>query len=216
MPWYDLSHPFYEGMNCLSFLPPPRIRTVKDVERDPLNVMEYTFVTHLGTHVDAPRHFVRGGETVDQLALDRLTGPGAVVAVPRRAPEPITAADLEAAGRHVRPGDLLLIHTGWSEKFGTPDYDLHPYLAADAAEWILERRVKFVGVDLVTPDTPVALRPPGFNWPIHRRLLGAGVLIAENLCQLEPLAGRRAQVVAAPIKIAGGDGAPARILATPL
>jgi kynurenine formamidase len=70
-----------------------------------------------------------------------------------------------------------------------------------------------VGVDFYSADLPVPLRPPGFGWPVHHRLLGAGVLIAENLANVTSIAGRRLTVGAFPLKIRGGDGAPARIFA---
>lgn len=211
--WHDLSHPFFEGMNRAGIFPAPSIRTLKNVETDPLNVMEYTFVTHLGTHVDAPRHFVRGGQTIDQLPLDRFMGQGVVLDLRTSRPEGIGAEDLAKADPEVRRGDIVLIYTGWAERFGTPDYDLHPYLREDAARWILDRGAKLVGLDLTTPEAPPPLRPAGFNWPVHHLLLEAGVLVAENVASMVALVGRRVEVMAAPIVIRDGDGGPARILA---
>ena len=68
-------------------------------------------------------------------------------------------------------------------------------------------------LDIATPDMPEAVRPAAFDWPVHRLLLGAGVLIAEHLAHLELVAGRRFRALALPIPIVGSDGAPARIVA---
>lgn len=211
--WIDLAHPYTESMTHQPVTGPPCIRTVLQVGRDPFNLQEFTFVTHLGTHVDAPLHFLPGGRTIDQFPLEDLAGPGWVLPVEKGRGEPITARDLEATGAPVGPGQLVLIATGWSRHFSTPEYLSHPYLTEDAAGWLLERRVKLVGVDAFSVDLPVPLRPPDFDWPVHRRLLGREVLIAENLTGLEGLAGRPLTIGAFPLKIAGGDGAPARIFA---
>jgi kynurenine formamidase len=70
-----------------------------------------------------------------------------------------------------------------------------------------------VGVDFLSADLPVPRRPKGFDWPVHHLLLGNGILIAENLANLTAVAGRRLTIGAFPLKIKGGDGAPARIFA---
>jgi len=101
-------------------------------------------------------------------------------------------------------------------KFSTPEYHTHPYLSLEAARWLLDRRVKMVGVDFFSADLPVLRRPKGFDWPVHHLLLGNGVLIAENLANLTALQGRRLTIGAFLLKIKGGDGAPARIFAMEL
>lgn len=70
-----------------------------------------------------------------------------------------------------------------------------------------------VGVDCFSADLPMPLRPKGFGWPVHHLLLGHGILIAENLANLTSVAGRKLLIGAFPLKIKGGDGAPARIFA---
>ncbi|MGI9523465.1 MAG: cyclase family protein, partial [Hyphomicrobiaceae bacterium] len=82
----------------------------------------------------------------------------------------------------------------------------------DAAEWLLERNVKMIAVDTIDPELPSDLRPDGFDFPVHRKLLQQGVLIAEQLAKLNTLAGRRVEFLFAPLPIVGCDGAPARVL----
>ena len=77
----------------------------------------------------------------------------------------------------------------------------------------IERDPKMVGVDFFSADLPVPRRPKDFTWPVHHLLLGNGILIAENLANLTAVAGRRLTISAFPLKIKGGDGAPARIFA---
>ncbi len=213
MRWFDLAHPYHEAMTHIPAGGPPCIRTILDVERNAFNLQELRLVSHLGTHVDAPLHFIKGGRTIDTYALDDLAGEGSVLPISRGPNEQITVKDLEATGAKVERGQIVLLATGWDRKFSTPEYHTHPYLSLEAARWLLDRRVKMVGVDFFSADLPVFQRPKGFDWPVHHLLLGNGVLIAENLANLTALQGRRLTIGAFPLKIKGGDGAPARIFA---
>jgi kynurenine formamidase len=170
-------------------------------------------VVHIGTHVDAPRHFFLDGPAMEAIPLDRLMGPGVVVPVDKPAYGVIELADLERASPAIEPGDIVAIDTGWSNRWGTPDWDHHPYLSVDAARWLVDQRVKLLAVDTPTPDLPLDRRPPDFAWPVHHLLLGHGTLIAEQLTNLRPLAGGRLEFLFAPLPIAGSDGSPARVLA---
>lgn len=211
--WIDLSQYFSGDMPHAGSLPAPEFETLLCVEDDDINVQYYGAPTHVGTHVDAPRHFVPGGETIDDLPLDRFAGEGIVLDVSMDDPGEITADDLRSAGGDVREGDMVLLHTGWGEKYGDPDYDPHPWLSVGAANWLVERGVTLLGCDFITPDIPVPRRPDGWmEFPVHRTLLGEGVLIAEHLA-LGAVAGERIDVQGFPIKIRGGDGAPARFVA---
>lgn len=211
--WIDLAHPYHEGMTHPPVAGPPCIETVLEVGRDPFNLQRFTFITHLGTHVDAPLHFIRGGRTIDTYELRELGGEGWVLPMDKGPNQPITLNDLETSGARVEPGQIVFLATGWDRHFSTADYHTHPYLSEEAARWLLDRRVKMVGVDCFSADMPVPLRPKDFGWPVHHLLLGHGVLIAENLANLRSVAGRKLTIGAFPLKIRGGDGAPARIFA---
>lgn len=213
MIWHDLAHDYHAAMTTQSMVGPPCIENVWTVGREPFNIQRLVLASHLGTHVDAPLHFIAGGRTIDTYSLRDLAGPAAILPVSAAPRQAISAAELERSGVCVERGDIVLIASGWDRHFSTPEYLDHPYLAADAAEWLLERGVRMVGVDFYSADLPVPLRPQGFTWPVHHRLLGAGVLIAENLANVTSVAGRRLTVGAFPLKIRGGDGAPARIFA---
>ena len=124
--------------------------------------------------------------------------------------------DLERMRPRLTPGDILAIDSGAAAKVGTPDYDRHPALSVAAAQWLVRQQVKLVAVDMPTPDIALDRRPDGFIWPVHRALLQDGVLIAEQVTNLESLAGARAEFMFCPLNIADCDGAPARVLARPI
>ena len=148
--------------------------------------------------------------------MPRLHGPGVVWRLDLEPDSLVEAAHFEAARPALRPGDIVALDTDWAARFGTEAYEHHPSLGPDAADWLVQQRVKLLAVDFATPDLPVRRRPPGFDWPVHHRLLGDGVLICEHLRGHAPLAGRRVEFMVNALNIAGSDGAPARVLARPV
>lgn len=210
----DLSRIIYDGMPKIPVLPDVHVRRFFDLGKGhPLNVTEIHLPCHAGTHVDAPVHVVPNGKSIEELPLDAFVGPGAVIPVEKGGGEEVTAADLEGSGVPVGRGDVLMLHTGWDAKFESDEYNMHPYLSVDAAEWIVERGVKLFGIDCITVDLPTPLRPKGFDFPVHRTLLGNDVLIAENVTNLGAITGRKNRIMALPLKVQGSDAAHARIVA---
>jgi len=210
----DLSQVIYDGMPKIPALPEVHVKKFFSLEKGhPLNVTEISLPCHAGTHIDAPLHIVANGKSIDELSPESFIGPGAVVSVKKRGGEEVTGRELEQSGVVVNPGDILLLHTGWDEKFESPDYNLHPYLSVDAAQWMVKKGVKMFGIDCITVDLPTPLRPKGFDFPVHRTLLGNGVLIAENMTNLGKIAGRKTRIIALPLKVKGSDAGHARIVA---
>ena len=187
----------------------------------------FSMEEHGGTHIDAPRHFAAGRWTVDEIPLDRLRGPAAVVDVSAQANEnadyQVTTQDLQAweqAHGQFPDGALVLLRTGYSTKWpdaatylGIADRgaaavaNLHfPGLHPDAARWLVEnRQVHAVGIDTASIDFGQST-----SFQSHRTLFAANVPAFENLTQLDRLPPAGATVFALPMKIAGGSGAPLR------
>lgn len=212
--WTDLSHTLVNDLPRIPAFPQPRFDRFLSLPEDPMNVTHIDMVCHVGTHVDAPCHFIPDGQSMDQIELDRLGGHGVVCRVDPECGPLINAGDLRDRDQIGR-GDIVILHTGCSRHFGTARYDDHPSLSLELAHWLVEREVKLVAVDTPTPDLPVARREAGFDWPVHQILLGAGVLISEHVTNLDALAGQRVEAVFAPIAIGGADGGPVRALARP-
>lgn len=151
--------------------------------------------THTGTHVDPPAHFVPGGLTVDGLPLELLVGPAVVIDAAGGAP--IDARLLEALG--VPPGTArLLLRTQAATGLVT----------LDGAEWLVDRGVRLVGVDTLS------IEPETDDYPVHRVLLGGGVIIVEGL-DLTAAPPGPYELLCLPLRVAGGDGAPARAVLRP-
>ncbi|MBI4526210.1 MAG: cyclase family protein [Deltaproteobacteria bacterium] len=214
MEMVDLSRVIYDGMPKIPILPEVRVQKFLSLEKGhPLNVTELSLPCHAGTHVDAPVHIVPNGKSIEELPLESFVGPGAVIAVKKGGGEEVTAKELEDSGVPVNRGDILMLYTGWDEKFESPDYNLHPYLSVDAAEWMVAKGVKLFGIDCITVDLPTPLRQKGFDFPVHKILLGNGVLIAENVANLGKIVGRKTRILALPLRVKGSDAAHARIMA---
>ena len=170
--------------------------------------------THTGTHIDAPRHFVRDGETIENIPLDPMVGPAAVLDF-HDAPDhhEVDLKQLQAAIGD-RPLERLLLRFDWDRHLRTNAYySNHPFLSEEACEWLVARGCRMIAMDTPMPDNPVNGRGTPKDSPNHVILLGAGVLIVEYLCNLRSLTQEVVELVVAPLKIHEGDGAPARVFA---
>lgn len=175
--------------------------------------------THTGCHVESARHVLEDGETIDQVALERVIGPAAVLDLtPVAERELIGAAALERAlAAHPdppRPGDVVLLRTDWATRaIGTPEYFRRsPALTPDAAERLVALRPRCVGCDFF--EEPAA-REPGWEpgeFVVHRTILAAGIPLVEGLVNLGALP-PRCEFFAPFYRLAGIEAAPARAFA---
>jgi arylformamidase len=214
--WTDLTHRLTEDLSRSPAFPKPVIRQILKMPEGNANITEIQMVVHHGTHVDAPRHFMIDGPAFDEIPLERLYGPAVVWRIEKGALAVITPEDLKLARPKVRPGDMVLLDTGWAGHVNTDRYEDHASLSPEAAQWLVDHKVKLLGVDFSTPDLTAHKRPEGFTWPVHQILLSAGVLVAEHLTNLRSLANHRVEAMFLALPIAGSDGAPARVLARPI
>ncbi len=177
-------------------------------------------VAHGFTHVDSPLHLVPGTVTINEVPLEQLCGPAAVVDLTHVGDrQPITAADLDRAGGHVQPGDIVLLRTDLGRRYSyeTPAFwDNAPYLTREAAEWFLPRRPKAVGYDF--PQDYV-IREMGKRaldveeYVAHQVFLRNNILNVEYLTNLDQITRPRVQVYILPLKLETAEGAPARAVA---
>ena len=210
----DLTHPLGVGAPAPAGAPAVELRRLTTHEEHILQDSWLGTPVHAGTHLDAPLHAQAGGEDIAGLDLGRLVGPAVAWRVDCDEPREIGVDELAAAEPQPRPGDRVVIATGWDRHYGDRErYAVHPHLAPDAAAWLLDAGVSLLGVDTPTPELAASRRGPEFDYPIHRALLAAGVLIVENLAGVDRVAGRRFTLHVLPIPIEHADGAPARVVA---
>lgn len=208
----DLTQELRIGAPHVPSQPPFAMKRLREVGKDQSTVTELSMTTHAGTHVDAPIHMIIGGRYLHDYSPAEFCGSGVCLPVTTAPEDPITVAQLRRAG-DVQPGDIVFIHTGWGARFAEEGYYRHPYISDQAAEWLVDCGARVVGIDALGPELPCHLRKQPFSFPVHKRLLGRGILIVENLAHLEQLPWRRFDVIIAPLRLDNVDGAPCRVLA---
>lgn len=216
MSFFDLSLPFdaqtLSGTSGRKIT--LRLQATQTVKDNGVGGLEITFGNHIGTHVDAPAHLVPGGKTIDQIAPERFYGTAVVLDLPRSDNGAVTASELQAAEPAVQEGDIVVISTGWGGRYGEAVYSSHhPYLTTDAADWLVQRGVRMLAMDVQSVDLPHSLRPSDFRYTSLRRLLENGIPVLHSVTGLAPLLGRRVLFYGMPVVFAGADGAPVRAFA---
>src|SRR5215510_13660410 len=201
--WIDLTVAIRHEMVHYPGDPAVELRQTKHLDwGDPATVSHLSLGVHTGTHVDAPVHFIGGAPGVDEFSIDAMIGPARVIEILDK--ETCTAEDL--AAYDIREGERLLLRTNNSTRCWNVDAFVEDYAHLDtsAAKMLAERRVRMVGIDYLSIGR-------GNEGPeVHRILLGAGVVIIEGLDLSQVDAGFY-DVICLPLKIIGGDGAPARV-----
>lgn len=194
-----------EGVDCLTDAPA-------------INSMNTVIVlnTHIGTHIDAPRHFYADGASVSDIALDRIVMREALVldVSHKAAGQGVTGDDLERTGVKPGPGQIAVIKTSWTDRaFGKPEFWSNTiHLEPSVGEWIERRDVSAVAMDCF-PEKPFWLMTltsaeRGAN---HKRWLKAGIPMIQMLTRLDCIA-PKFTLVALPLNLQGMDGAPARVI----
>ena len=211
----DLSHTVMDGLVTYKGLPAPVICDYLSREESRMlyepgtefQIAKIEMVANTGTYMDVPFHRFGNGHDLSEVALERVAElPGTVVRVPYARKLAVGVADLR--GFEIR-GRAVLIHTGWDEHWNTPlYYSGHPFLTADAAEYLRDGGARLVGIDSHNIDDT-----SGRSRPVHTTLLGAGILIVEHLCSLRLLPDDGFMFSAVPPKFKGVGTFPVRAMA---
>ncbi len=204
---YDISLPLSQNLPVWPGDPALDIHLLESMEAGAhANVSGMSTGVHIGTHVDAPHHFLNDGRTVEQLALNALVGPCYVAQLP----DDIDGIDAEVLeGIPVPPGvERVLFGTRNSHLWARGETGFQKdfvALSEDGAEWLVERKVRLVGIDYLS------IAPFGDSEPTHLTLLKAGVVIVEGLDLSGVLRGFY-DLYCLPLKLVGAEGAPARAI----
>ena len=200
----DVSVPLASGMPSYPGNPEFELQPIKRIaDGGSSNVSRLVMGTHSGTHVDAPKHFIDGGVGVDALPLDLLIGRARVIEIGHRGG--IGAEDLASAG--LREDIRVLLKTPNSRLWSTTTFhEDYAHVTEEGARYLVEQGVKVIGVDYLSVEQ---FKKPGA--PAHHALLSNGVIIIEGLNLAEAEAGMY-EMYCLPLPVAGGDGAPARVV----
>ncbi|MBN1642783.1 MAG: cyclase family protein [Anaerolineae bacterium] len=203
---YDISLPISDGLAVWPRDPAVRITQPRHFDMgDHAVVSHLDLGAHTGTHVDAPRHFIPGAPTLNQIPLDRFVGPALVVHVPDA---DLLTCDVLASLSIPRGTERVLFRTRNSDYWAESTATFHEDFCAfdeGGARWLIAHGVRLVGIDYLS------VAPFSNTGPTHRALLGAGVIPLEglNLSGIEP---GFYQLVCLPLRLDGLEGAPARAI----
>ena len=202
----DLTLPIDAAMRGVTIEP------AKTIVRGGWNASTLTLYSHCGTHMDAPRHFLESAAGIDQTPLSACCGPAQLLNLAPVAPsELIDVARLAPWADEIQPGDRLLLRTDWHQRLGTKAYrDQLPRISAELARWLVEKRIALLGVE---PPSLADVNNIAELTEVHRILLEGNVAVVEGLAYLDQLPATRFELQVLPLRIAGGDGSPARAIA---
>jgi arylformamidase len=206
----DLTHLMENNMPAYPGEPSPVFEKKMTHEKDGVQVIRFTMLTHSGTHLDTPAHFFASGKTIDQLSVNAFAGKGVLLNCSAfRQKTEITAAHLQRFEDDLAKSEFALVFTGWDRYWGSETYfQDFPALSQKAVEYLTKFNLKGIGLDVASID-PVASP----DYPNHRLVLNKGLIIIENLANLHLLEGKKFIFMSFPLKIKNGDGSPVRAVA---
>ena len=240
--FYELSHVWGHGTPSMPGHEDVSLkRGVKHAEH---GVMTHRIrmVMHSGTHLNSPIHLIQGGAGVGEIDIEKCFGIGAVVSIPKSKWELISVSDLELASPEIFPDDIVIIVTGWHTKYSDSleYFGESPGLSVEAADWLVKKSVKLLGIDTPQVDHPLATslgphrggplmkrlpkkyadetgRDPKTDFPIwngaHKLLLQAGIPTVENVGgDVAELIGKHALIHAYPWRWPEGDASVIRLV----
>lgn len=188
------------------------IETAKTLAEDGWNATTLHIYSHVGTHMDAPLHFEVADQTIDEIPVERFITEAWVVKLTHLTPSSlITVTDMEPIAHKIEKGESLILQTGWSKKVHTDAYRNElPRISRELALWMGEKRVGLLAVE---PPSVADVNNIEEVTEIHTILMKNDIIIVEGLTNLDQLSKEKVTLVALPLKVEKGDGAPARVIA---
>jgi kynurenine formamidase len=163
--------------------------------------------THTGTHMDAPSHFIRGGDSIDRISPGRFVAEATIAKIPKKPNGLVKVSDIK--DHEIRENDAVVIATGWEKHIRQKNYMTeNPGLSASAARYLVRKKVSVVAIDGPSIDAGSDAR-----FTAHKILLANNVLVLENLCNVSRITKKRFTLAMAPLKLEGSTGSPVRAFA---
>ncbi len=178
---------------------------------------KFTMGSHCGTHVDAPRHFIADGKSIEDFDLNDLIGEALLidfgVIEPGRVFEP---ADLEPYLLLIKKDGVrrILFRTDWSRFWNTKQYYKDwPYFSGQAMDLLIAANIKLIGIDFPSPDSAYFGDDCSMDSPNHKKIFSSNIILVEYLTNLDKLKPGKVHLMVMPLKLLGFDGAPSRVSA---
>jgi len=198
----DLTHTIHKGLSVFPGDSPIGLEQVKEYKRDGYNNFQLITGMHVGTHVDGPMHLTDSQTYISELSLESFTGKGIVIDVRK---QNVIGLNDEIR-KMIETGDIVLFCSGCDKSFEEEAYYTnHPVFGEDLVDFLVEQKVKMIGIDWPSPDHE--------PYPMHQILLSNNILILENLTNLDLLLSEpEFEIFAFPLKI-NADSSIVRVVA---
>jgi arylformamidase len=184
----------------------------KVLSQDGWNGSTLHIYSHAGTHIDAPYHFEVTDERIDEIPVHRFISQAWVVNIVIHQPQQlITINDLAKVADKIKEGDSIILKTGWHHFISEDKYRNElPRISEEAARWLVNKKINMLAVE---PPSVADVNNLSEVTKVHQILLAGNIIIIEGICNTEALQHEMVQLIALPLKIFKGDGAPARVVA---
>ncbi len=193
---FDLTMPIDERTPTFPGDPKQEIKQIATIKENGWNEKRLTFNSHFSTHIDAPFHMIENGKKLTDFPIETFIGEAIVIEMKKK-----TDPNLN----NVKAGDIVFFLTGQTKKaYSGNFFKDNPLIAKETAQKLIDKKVRIVGIDSFSPDN----KP----FDIHKMFFKSGILIVENLVNLEKLKGKRFKCYIFPLKIQNAEGAPCRVV----
>ena len=208
----DLTLTISEEIPTFPGSPQPNFIKWETLEKDGYNLELLFLSSHTGTHIDAPYHFLKKGQKIHQIMTRRLVTEAILIKIRKVANQSITKSDIEKFEKKygmIDNGSTIIFHTGWQKNLKKKSYFLkNPGLAVSAAKYLASKKINLVGIDSPSID----LGKDG-KFSVHHVLAKSGILIVENLANLDKINSEEFHLIVAPLKLKNATGSPVRAMA---
>ena len=208
----DLTLTISENIPTFPGSPQPNFINWENIEKDGYNLELLFLSTHTGTHIDAPYHFLKKGHKIHQIVTKRLVNEAILIKIRKGSDQSITKTDIERFEKRygkIDYGSTVVFHTGWQRNLEKKAYFLkNPGLAISAAKYLASKKINLVGIDSPSVD----LGKDG-KFSVHHVLAKNGILIVENLANLDKIHSEKFHLIVAPLKLKNATGSPVRAMA---
>ena len=208
----DLALTISEKIPTFPGSPQPNFINWESIEKDGYNLELLFLSTHTGTHIDAPYHFLKKGQKIHQIMIKRLVTEAILIKIRKGSDQSVTKTDIEKFEKKngkIDDGSTVIFHTGWQKNLEKKSYFLrNPGLAISAAKYLASKKINLVGIDSPSIDLG-----KDSKFSVHHILAKNGILIVENLVNLEKIHSEKFHLIVAPLKLKNATGSPVRAMA---
>ena len=192
--------------------PQPNFINWETIEKDGYNLELLFLSSHTGTHIDAPYHFVKKGQKIHEIMTRRLVTEAVLIKIRKGANQGITKSDIqkfEKKNGKIDDGSTVIFHTGWQKNLKNNTYFLkNPGLTVSGGNYLASKKINLVGIDSPSIDLGI-----NNKFSVHHVLAKNGILIVENLSNLEKIHSEKFHLIVAPLKLKNATGSPVRAMA---